>query len=60
MTDPGKLLSAEQSVRLAICDSVDRGKLIAEIVAHLQRTLSRTAYLKDGDSPAMLWRRMEI
>jgi hypothetical protein len=30
-------LTAEQSVRLAICQSVERDKLIAGIVAHLRK-----------------------
>lgn len=34
---PGVYLTPEQSVRLAIVDSVDRDKLIAGIVSHLQR-----------------------
>lgn len=33
----GKLLTAEQSVRLAICANADREKLIAGIVAHLRK-----------------------
>ncbi len=56
----GKLLSAEQSVRLAICDSMEREKLIEALVAKLKQTAARTAYLPDGDAPAQIWRRMEI
>lgn len=33
----GKLLTAEQSLRLAIMDSVDRDKVIAGIAMHLRR-----------------------
>jgi hypothetical protein len=37
MPKGGAWLTAEQSLRLAVCDSVDRDKLIAGIVAHLRK-----------------------
>jgi hypothetical protein len=37
----GKLLTAEQSVRLAIIDATDRETLIASIVAGLRNTVTR-------------------
>ena len=35
----GKLLTAEQSVRLALMDTVDRDQLIAAIVARLRKAV---------------------
>lgn len=38
---PGKLLSAEQSLRLTILDNVSREQAIEFIVKHLRRGMSR-------------------
>jgi hypothetical protein len=53
----GKLLTAEQSVRLALMDSADRQSLIESIVRGL-RVAERTCEMHKfgGSSPDVLWR----
>ncbi len=55
----GKLLSAEQSVRLAIVDSVERDKLIEHIVRQMRAAAIQTPGVNKGAPVSTLWRRME-
>lgn len=49
---PGVYLTPEQSVRLALCDSMEREKLIAGIRAHLQKVAQpRNSKVWHGGTP---------
>lgn len=47
----GKLLTSEQSYRLAMMDSVPREDLIAAIAAHLRRAERSACYFKLAVTP---------
>jgi hypothetical protein len=54
---PGKLLTAEQSVRLAIVDSLDREQLIAVIVEGLREAVRQGQSSDGGACPFAFYSR---